>query len=96
MLAKAYPGVAFMVTRTARWQATAEWADGPDESDVLSVAEAVFAPGFGRGPDGRTVRACDGRSAAPSLVLIRHRNGRWRDDFDRDVVRRRRVAPGAE
>ncbi len=90
-LAKAHSGVSFMVTRTARWQATVEWADGPDESDVLASAATAFASGFGSGPDGRTLRAANGSAAVPSLVLIRHGSGRWRTEFDRDVARRIRV-----
>lgn len=81
MLARQFPATFFSVCRSARREATVEWVDGPDEDEVLASAFNAFGPGFGAGPDGRTVRADDGRGSSPALVLVRYREGPWRSQF---------------
>ena len=86
-LGSAFPRISFLVSHTGRLETTVEWAEGPQERDVLTGLVALFGAGFAIGADGRTIRDVRRRSAQPVLILVRHGEGPWRADFDDTLAR---------
>ncbi len=86
-LRSSFPQVSFLVSHTGRLETTVEWSSGPEEPEVLARVVALFDPGFVVGSDGRTVRHGRLRGAQPMLILVRHLDGPWRNDFDRALAR---------